>query len=123
VGRLRITETVPLGPVDITRQVKVGDYLLGVDGTKISADTNLDDILAHSVNRRTKLSVSSSATGVDPKTLVVRPVNQATEKNLLYREWVEWNRAYVEKVSQGRLGYAHMNDMSCVGVQFGTATS
>ncbi len=24
-----ITEIVPLGPVDITRQVKVGDYLLG----------------------------------------------------------------------------------------------
>ena len=43
---------------------------------------------------------------------MVRPINQATEKNLLYREWVEWNRAYVEKISSGRLGYAHMNDMS-----------
>ena len=39
-------------------------------------------------------------------------MTQATEKNLLYRQWVEWNRAYVEKVSGGRLGYAHMNDMS-----------
>jgi C-terminal processing protease CtpA/Prc len=34
------------------------------------------------------------------------------EKNLLYREWVEWNRAYVDKASGGRLGYVHMNDMS-----------
>ena len=35
-----------------------------------------------------------------------------TEKNLLYREWVEANRRYVDKASGGRLGYAHMNDMS-----------
>ncbi len=103
---------MPLGPVAITRQAKVGDYLVGVDNVKISGQTNLDELLAHSVNRRTELSVSTSPAGTDPRTLVVRPVNQATEKNLLYREWVEWNRAYVEKASGGRLGYAHMNDMS-----------
>jgi tricorn protease len=33
-------------------------------------------------------------------------------QNLLYREWVESNRRYVDKASGGRLGYAHMNDMS-----------
>jgi tricorn protease len=111
-GRLRVTEIVPLGPVAITRQAKVGDYLLAVDDVKITAQTNLDELLAHSTNRRTVLSVSATATGTDAKDIVVRPVNQATEKNLLYREWVEANRAYVEKASSGRLGYAHMNDMS-----------
>jgi C-terminal processing protease CtpA/Prc len=111
-GRLRITEIVPLGPVAITRQAKVGDYLLAVDEVKVGAQTNLDEILAHTVNRRTALSLSASPAGADPKEVIVRPVNQATEKNLLYREWVETNRAYVEKASGGRLGYAHMNDMS-----------
>ncbi len=111
-GRLRITEIVPLGPVAITRQAKVGDYLLAVDEVKIEAQTSLDEVLAHSVNRRTALSLSASPAGTDPKEIIVRPVNQATEKNLLYREWVEANRAYVEKASGGRLGYAHMNDMS-----------
>jgi C-terminal processing protease CtpA/Prc len=38
-------------------------------------------------------------------------VTQATEKGLLYREWVEANRAYVDKASGGRLGYVHMIDM------------
>ena len=111
-GRLRITEIVPLGPVAITREAKVGDYLVSVDGVKVGADTNLDETLSHAVNRRTELTVSSTADGASPRTLVVRPINQAAEKNLLYREWVEWNRAYVEKASGGRLGYAHMNDMS-----------
>ena len=42
----------------------------------------------------------------------MQPMNTGTEKNLLYREWVEANRRYVDKVSGGRLGYVHMNDMS-----------
>ena len=47
------------------------------------------------------------------ETLVVRPINQATEKNLLYREWVEMRIAPTStKASGGRLGYVHMNDMS-----------
>jgi C-terminal processing protease CtpA/Prc len=111
-GRLRITEIVPLAPVAITQQAKVGDYLLSVDNVKVGAETNLDEALSHAVNRRTELAVAATADGANPRTLVVRPINQAAEKNLLYREWVEWNRAYVEKASGGRLGYAHMNDMS-----------
>ncbi len=62
-GQLRISEIVPLGPVAITRQAKVGDYVVGVDNVKISGQTNLDELLAHSVNRRTELSVSTSPAG------------------------------------------------------------
>jgi C-terminal processing protease CtpA/Prc len=98
--------------VDITRQVKLGDYVTSIDGTKISASVSVDDLLAHSANRRTPIEVSSAADGASPREVVVRPISQATEKNLLYREWVESNRAYVDKISNGRLGYAHMNDMS-----------
>jgi tricorn protease len=44
--------------------------------------------------------------------VVVRPVNLATEKGLMYRGWVEETRALVAKLSNNRLGYAHMPDMS-----------
>jgi C-terminal processing protease CtpA/Prc len=56
--------------------------------------------------------VSKSADGAAPREVIVRPINWTNEKNLVYREWVEWNRAYVDKASGGRLGYVHMNDMS-----------
>jgi C-terminal processing protease CtpA/Prc len=58
------------------------------------------------------VKVAKSPSGGDRKEVVLRPVTSATEKNLLYREWVEGNRRYVEKASNGRLGYVHMNDMS-----------
>ena len=111
-GRLKVTEVIPLGPAAISRQVSPGDYLVAVDGTSISAATNLDEVLSHATNRRTELKLSKTADGSGSRDVVVRPITSGAEKNLLYRDWVEWNRAYVDKASGGRLGYAHMNDMS-----------
>ncbi|OFW18823.1 MAG: peptidase S41 [Acidobacteria bacterium RIFCSPLOWO2_02_FULL_65_29] len=110
-GRLKVTEVIPLGPAAITRQISVGDSLTAIDGTPVGAQTNLDEILMHTANRRVALTVTPAAGGA-VREVAVRPVNQATEKNLLYREWVEANRAYVQKVSGGRLGYVHILDMS-----------
>lgn len=111
-GALKVNEVVALGPAAITREIAVGDYITAVDGTPITRDTNLDELLAHSNNRRTELTVASSPSAEEKKSVVVRPITMGAEKNLLYRQWVEWNRAYVDKASGGRLGYVHMNDMS-----------
>ena len=110
-GRLRITEVIPLSPVALSGNIKVGDYLLTVDGRVINGETNLDELLNYKINRRVTLSVSSSVDGSGKRDVVVRPVNGATERGLLYRNWVERNREYVAKVSNGRLGYVHMFDM------------
>jgi tricorn protease len=111
-GRLKVSEVIVLGPAAVTRQVKVGDYVTAVDGTAITPQVNVDELLMHGVNRRVTLTVASSSDGSGAREVPLLPVNTGTEKNLLYRQWVEWNRAYVDKISGGRLGYAHMNDMS-----------
>jgi Tol biopolymer transport system component/C-terminal processing protease CtpA/Prc len=111
-GRLRVTEVIALSPVAIVGNVKAGDYLLAVDGRAIDQTTNLDETLNYKINRRVTLTVASSADGAGKREVVVRPVNGATERGLMYRQWVERNRQYVAKASNGRLGYAHMFDMS-----------
>jgi C-terminal processing protease CtpA/Prc len=55
------------------------------------------------VDKRVKLDVSG-------REVVVQPVGSLAEP--IYRQWVEENRAYVAKVSNGRLGYVHIRDMS-----------
>ncbi|WP_460956670.1 S41 family peptidase [Spirosoma litoris] len=110
-GRLRITEIVALSPADIAGNIKVGDYLLGVDDTKINATTNLDQLLENQINHRISLMIGTSPTA-PPREVVVRPVNLATEKGLLYKQWVQQQREYVNKASDGRLGYVHLFDMS-----------
>ena len=111
-GRLRVTEVIPLSPAAIAGNIKAGDYLLAVDGRALDAATNVDETLNYKIARRVSLTVSSSADGSGKREVVVRPVNAATERGLMYRQWVERNRQYVAKISNGRLGYAHMFDMS-----------
>jgi len=111
-GRLRVTEVIALSPAAIAGNIKAGDYLLAVDGRAIDAATNVDETLNYKIARRVSLTVSSSADGAGKREVVVRPVNGATERGLMYRQWVERNRQYVAKISNGRLGYAHMFDMS-----------
>ncbi|HKR13460.1 MAG TPA: S41 family peptidase [Pyrinomonadaceae bacterium] len=109
-GRLRITEVIALSPAAIAGTIKAGDYLLAVDGSAVNAGANLDELLSYKIGRRISLTISSD--GVARREVVVRPVNAATERGLLYRQWVERNREYVARASNGRLGYAHMFDMS-----------
>lgn len=111
-GHLRIATLLPLGPVTVTGKVKEGDYLLAVDGKPVSATTNLDQLLDYKVGRQVTLRVASSPASASPREVQVRPVDAQTEKGLDYRRWVEANRAYVAKASNGRLGYVHMPDMS-----------
>jgi tricorn protease len=110
-GALRVTEVIPLTPAALVN-IRTGEYLLAVDGTPVTARTNLDELLAYKINRRTVLTIGASATGAQKREAVVRPTNQGTEKALLYRNWVEENRAYIARISNGRLGYVHMPDMS-----------
>ena len=111
-GRLRITEVIALSPAAIAGTIKVGDYLLAVDGRAIDQTTNLDETLNYKIGRRVSLTIASSADGAGRREVVVRPVNGVTERGLLYRQWVERNREYVARTSNGRLGYVHMFDMS-----------
>jgi len=110
-GRLRITEVIPLSPAALPGNIKAGDYLLAVDGRTIGARINLDELLSYKISRRVSLAISSTADGTGRHEVVVRPVNGATERALLYRSWVERNREYVSTASNGRLGYVHMFDM------------
>jgi tricorn protease len=109
-GHLRITSVLPLSPAALAG-IKPGEYLLAVDGTPMGARTNLDELLSFKINRRVALAIATAADGANRREVAVRPVTLATEKGLLYRNWVEEQRAYVARVSHGRLGYVHMVDM------------
>ncbi len=116
-GLWRVTEVIPLSPAALRGDIKPGDYLVAVDGKLLTAQTNFDELLNNKINRRLVLTVTATADGANRREVVIRPVNTATEKALLYRAWVENNRAYVARVSNGRLGYAHMFDMSSASLQ------
>jgi tricorn protease len=107
---LVVREVVPLGPADVEGKVQVGDVLVAVNDHAVDAHKNLDELMEDQAGRRTVLRVMSK----EGKTrdAVVQPVDAGTEAGLVYRAWVEGNRAQVEKLSGGKLGYVHIADMS-----------
>ncbi len=126
-GRLVVASIVPLGPAALGGSIGIGDVLTAIDGRPVGAGISLDELLAHTIDKRVVITVSGStgatgstgstgSTGAGTRDVVVRPVSQATEKSLLYRQWVEHNREYVLRVSGGRLGYVHMINMSAAAL-------
>lgn len=131
-GKFKITEVVYRGPADLTGAIHVGDYLTAIDGKPLTIDDNLEEVLENKVGHKITLTVSGAgaasggSTGgaaaragrgshspdsADGAGIAIKPINLAAEKGLLYRQWVRDERAYVNRISNGRLGYVHMNDM------------
>jgi Tol biopolymer transport system component len=106
---LMVREVVGLGPADIEGSIKAGDVIAAVDGKPVSPTTNLDALLLDRAGKRTVLTVATNGAS---REAVVRPVAPAVASGLLYRDWVKGRRAYVERISGGRLGYVHILDMS-----------
>ncbi len=111
-GKFKIIEIVALSPVALSEQVKLGDYLVAIDGKSLTAESNIDQLLNNKTNRKVNLSVSPGPSDNNPRELSVRPVSLSIEKGLLYKQWVQQNRDYVARISNGRLGYIHMFDMT-----------
>ncbi|HUQ98601.1 MAG TPA: S41 family peptidase [Gemmatimonadaceae bacterium] len=107
-GALKVMEITPLSAASLATRIKVGDYVTGVNGQKIDVHTNIDDLLSYTTGKQTTLSMRSASGAYEASVL---PVNAVTDKRLLYRGWVEEQRAYVSKISGGKLGYVHMIDM------------
>jgi tricorn protease len=105
-GTLRVSEVIPLSPADIAK-INVGDVITAVDREPIA---NFDESLAHKIGKRTVLSVGQAPSPV--RDVILQPINASDEKELTYRAWVNANRDYVDRISNHRLGYVHMSDMS-----------
>jgi Tol biopolymer transport system component/C-terminal processing protease CtpA/Prc len=110
-GQLRVTAVIPNAAAALSEGIKVGDYLLAVDGAPVGPNVSLDSLLGFKVGKRTTLRVSADAAGGAARDVVLRPRSTGFEKQMLYRAWVDERRAMVARLSNGRLGYVHMADM------------
>jgi len=103
------------GPLDQPgMKVKEGDYLLAVNGVPI--DTTKDPWAAFQgmAEQTVTLTVSSRPKpDSDAREVVVKLL--AADGHLRYREWIERNRAHVEKQTGGRVGYIYVPDTGING--------
>lgn len=108
---VRVAAVLTGGPCDGARsQVKPGAVLVAVDGERVDSNEQLYTLL----NRKAGVPVELSllpAGGGKPVTQIVTPVARTQERALVYDHWVEGRKRLVDELSQGSLGYVHINEM------------
>jgi tricorn protease len=94
--------------------VKVGDYILAINGTPVSGLANLYDALIGTADKQVILRVNSKPTDDGAREVTVVPT--ADESPLYYLAWVQKNIDYVTKKTNGEVGYLHIPDMGRPGL-------
>jgi tricorn protease len=94
----------PLGQPGM--DVKVGDYLVAVDGTLLAPPTNPFQLLEGTAGRTITVRVNGRPGLEGSRELTVEPV--ANEGQLRNWAWIEGNRKKVDELSGGRLAYVYL---------------
>jgi tricorn protease len=95
--------------------IKPGDYLLAINGEKITLDDNPYLHLWKSGRNRLSITYNTRPDFEGSKDINVDPV--ISERDLRYREWVETNIKTVDELSNGKVGYVHLQDMMFLGLK------
>lgn len=83
--------------------VQEGDYLISIDGIEVTTKDNPYKYLENKGDKVVTVEVNSKPTDKGAKTFEVKTITK--EHDLLAYDWVRKNREYVDKMSDGKIGY------------------
>ena len=103
---LKVQEVLRRGPFDVRNtKVKAGDIIEAIDGEKIEAGKDYNAMLDGKVGRPVRVMLKGG------REVVVKPISSGEQSKLLYRRWVDRNKAMVDKWSNGQIAYVHVKAM------------
>ena len=100
---------------EIGVDVKVGDYVLAINGAELKAEDDPYRLLRNKSDNSVYLTVNSRPTLDGAHTISFRPITD--ESKLIYLDWIQGNRRKVEQLTGGRVGYLHVPDMGADGIR------
>ena len=100
---------------EIGVDAKVGDYVLAIDGTDLDAKVNPYRLLRDKADRPVELTLNDKPASEGARKVKFRPITSETD--LIYLNWVAANRARVDELSHGRIGYMHLPNMGAEGIR------
>jgi len=109
---VRILEIVDGSPLQRTgTRVRAGVVIEAIDGKPIAAGADWYALLNQKAGMPVRLALLDPAKD-DRWEESVKPISWPDQQRQLYQRWVRSRRAEVERLSGGRLGYAHIRGMN-----------
>lgn len=108
---LKVSEVVEDGPFDnASTDVVPGVIIEKIDGKEIGDSIDFITLFNNIRGKKTLVALSDPASGKRWEEVVL-PVSTGEMNDLLYRRWVKRRAADVDRWSNGRLGYVHIESM------------
>jgi len=108
---LKIRDVLSDSPADHEQsKLHVGEIVEQIDFVAVGPEYDLTQILNGRLDRDIKLSVRDASGKL--RTVVLRPFTYSLAASRLYEAWIDHNREVTEKLSDGKLGYLHIQAMN-----------
>ncbi|MBQ3730377.1 MAG: PD40 domain-containing protein, partial [Muribaculaceae bacterium] len=109
---LKVAEVIKRGPFDVKKTgVTAGCIIEKIDGNAILANEDYTWMLDGKAGKPIRVSVFNPATG-KRFDVNIKAISKGAQQELLYKRWVDRNRALVDSLSGGQLAYVHVKEMN-----------
>ncbi len=109
---LRVQEVIKRGPFDVKKTgVTPGCIIEQIDGNSIAAGEDYNWMLDGKAGKPIRVTVFNPTTK-KRFDVNVKAISKGEQQELLYKRWVDRNRALVDSLSGGQLAYVHVKEMN-----------
>lgn len=106
-----VSEVIEKGPFDkADTKVKAGVVIEKIDGMEITPEMDYYTLLNNKAKKKTLISLYNPQSKERWEEVII-PISNGVFSDLLYARWVKQRAADVDKWSNGRLGYVHIESM------------
>ena len=109
---LKVDEIIPAGPFDRSgSKLEKGNIIEKIDGVTITPQMDWSVLLNRKAGNNVLVSVYNPATQKRWEE-TVKAISAGEEGTLMYKRWVKNTREMVDKLSNGKVGYVHVQSMN-----------
>lgn len=108
---LKVEEIITGGPFDNAwTELRPGFIIKAINGQEIKSDTDRASLFDNTIGKKTLITIVDPSSKKEVEEVIV-PISSGAQSQLLYDRWVKQRADDVKRLSNGRLGYVHIESM------------
>lgn len=107
---IKVADVIPGGPLDnLKNKIEKGDIITAINGKKINEEDNWNAFLLNLEGKNTLLTIQRNGKVF---TETIKPISLGKQQELMYQRWIKRMEFLTDSLSNGRLGYVHVQGMN-----------